>query len=372
MTPHEPLGLYVHLPFCRVRCTYCAFAVSTDRKLEGAYDSALIAELRLRHLPDREADSIFFGGGTPSLSALEGLQRISAEIRNLYDVLPDAEFTLEANPEDVTAEALEGWKELGVGRLSIGVQSLSDDELYPLGRGHGGSMAIDALRLAVAAGFRTSADLILGLPGQTPESFMASLQRVLASGVGHVSLYILDLEPGSLLETQVRSGRTRLPDDELTETMYHGAIRAAGEAGLRQYELSNFAREGEVSRHNLKYWNRLPYLGLGLGAHSFLGNTRLANSREIGEYTSALLAGRDAIVFREELTGENERHEKLFLGLRQKAGLRYADLVGLCGMEGERWVTRGVEEGWLNQSEDRVAFTSAGFLLSNEYISQLF
>lgn len=372
MTHPQPLGIYVHLPFCRVRCTYCAFAVSTDRKLEGAYDSALLAEIRLRHLPDRTVDSIFFGGGTPSLSAIEGLQRTAAELRDLYDVLPDAEFTMEANPEDVSTCALDAWRELGITRLSIGVQSLSDDELYPLGRGHGSSMAIDALELSVEAGLRTSADLILGLPGQTPDSFMTSLQRVISTGVGHVSLYILDLEPGSFLESQVRIGRTSLPEDELTETMYLGAIRAAAEAGLHQYELSNFAREGEESRHNLKYWNRLPYLGLGLGAHSFLGNTRFANSREIGEYTSALVSGADSIVFREELTGENERHEKLFLGFRQKAGLRYADLVGLCGTEGERWVTRGVEEGWLNQSEDRVAFTSAGFLLSNEYISQLF
>ncbi|HUF18166.1 MAG TPA: radical SAM family heme chaperone HemW [Thermoanaerobaculia bacterium] len=372
MTPHDPLGLYLHLPFCRVRCTYCAFAVSTDRKLEGAYNNALLAELRLRHLPDRPVDSMFLGGGTPSLSALVGLRRISAEIRNLYDVLPDAEFTIEANPEDVTVDAVDGWRELGVNRLSIGVQSLSDDELYPLGRGHGSSMAVAALGLAVDAGFRTSADLILGLPGQSLESFMASLRSVLGSGVGHVSLYILDLEPGSFLETQVRAGRTNLPDDELTEAMYLGAVRAAEEAGLHQYEVSNFAREGEESRHNLKYWNRLPYLGLGLGAHSFLENMRLANSREIGEYTSALLAGRDAIVFREELTAENERHETLFLGLRQAAGLRYADVVAMCGMEGERWVNRGVEEGWLKRSGERVAFTSAGFLLSNEYISQLF
>ncbi len=367
-----PLGLYLHLPFCRVRCTYCAFAVSTDRKLERTYNEALLAELRLRHQPDNQVDSIFFGGGTPSLSAIDGLERITAGIRELYDVLPSAEFTIESNPEDVTADSLDSWKRLGVNRLSIGVQSLADDELYPLGRGHGSSMAITALGLAVNAGFRTSADLILGLPGQSIETFVQSLRVVLDYGVGHVSLYILDLEPGSFLESQVRGGRARLPEDELTETMYLEAIRMAGERGLAQYEVSNFARPGEESCHNLKYWNRAPYLGLGLGAHSFLGKRRFANTRDISEYSSAILAGRDAIVFSEELTPENERHEKLFLALRQAAGLRYADFVGLCGPEGERWITRGVEEGWLDRTGERVAFTSAGFLLSNEYISQLF
>ena len=373
MTPaHAPLGLYVHLPFCRAKCTYCAFAISTDHGLEGQYAEALLTELDIRRIEVPAVDTVFFGGGTPSLFRAERLRQVIERIRQLYSISSGAEISLEANPEDVSAEAIAGWISLGINRLSIGVQSLSDEELYPLGRGHARSSAIAALAAASRSGLRVSADLILGLPGQDERSFRESLGTVLKTGLGHVSLYILDLEPGSALERHVSSGRTRLPEDELTAALYHAAVEMTRSAGLEQYEVSNFARPGEESVHNLRYWNRLPYLGIGLGAHSFVGSRREANTREIGEYISKLRSGQTAIVSSETLSDENQRHEELFLGLRQAAGLRYADLVRLCGTEGERWISRGVEEGWLRRSGERVALTPEGFLVSNELISQLF
>jgi oxygen-independent coproporphyrinogen III oxidase len=368
------LGLYVHLPFCRRRCTYCAFAISVERSLEAPYLDALIREVRASaSSAPQPVETLFYGGGTPSLMGPANLQRLDRQIRAAFQVNPQAEFTLEANPEDVSAQSLEVWSGIGVNRLSLGVQSFIDEELYPLGRGHGRSAALEALDRAVArGGFRVSVDLILGLPGQTVRSFERSLVRAIEGGVGHLSLYMLDLEEGSALWRQVEVGRSILPEDDVIAAMYKRAIEVATEAGLEQYEVSNFARPGEESLHNLRYWERRPYLGLGLGAHSFAGQQRYANTRDLSEYLKLLGEGDTAVVFRETLTPEEEREEKIFLSLRQARGVRYSDLVRLCGPEGMKWVERGTEEGWLFRREDRVAFTPAGFLLSNDHIARLF
>lgn len=400
-----PLGLYVHLPFCRRKCTYCAFAISTDLRKESEYHQALLHEIRQwdrtrghgdaktriqdessrHHLPlpasprprveenvRLSADTLYFGGGTPSLSSLPNFMELIRVIRETFTIRPDAEITIETNPEDLTASSLESWLSAGVNRVSIGVQSWNDAELYPLGRGHGSAAARDAVVTAVATGVRVSVDLIIGLPGQTHESFSRSLDYALQSGAGHLSLYMLDLEAGSVLEKQVQSKRIVIPEDSMTADLYLDAIRMAGQAGFRHYEISNFARPGHESRHNLKYWNREPYLGFGLGAHSFSGEERWSNSRDLSEYINALKSGEPAVVFRESL-GELERtRELIFLGLRQAQGMRYSELLELRGQEATEWVSRGMADGWLRSSDDRVAFTGPGFLLSNEYISQLF
>src|SRR5947209_14925650 len=187
-----PIGLYIHLPFCRVHCTYCPFAVSTDIRLQDQYTDALIAEIEARSNGE-QVDSVFFGGGTPSRTSRENLLRVVGKLRERFDIDDTSEFSIEANPEDVSEEAVEFWRSLGVNRISIGVQSFHDDELRPLGRVHGRAQALDAVRVAVKLGVRTSLDLILGLPRQTAKSFEETLRTAIGTGAGHVSLYMLDL-----------------------------------------------------------------------------------------------------------------------------------------------------------------------------------
>jgi oxygen-independent coproporphyrinogen-3 oxidase len=361
------LGLYIHLPFCRVHCTYCPFAVSTDIRLQDQYTDALVAEIEARSNGER-VDSIFFGGGTPSRTSRENFARVVTEIRGRFEIEDDAEFSIEANPEDVSENAVAFWRALGVNRISIGVQSFHDDELRPLGRVHGRAQALEAVRVAAASGVRTSLDLILGLPRQTAESFEETLEMAIATGAGHVSLYMLDLEEGTALARQVEDERVTLPDDDLVANLYTMAIERFADAGLAQYEISNFARPGEECRHNLRYWRREQYLGFGIGAHSFIGDRRFANTRDIHRY----IAGQREPEFA-EILGEGEvRRETIFLRLRQAEGIDYDDVVGLCGEEGIAWMDRGLSDGWLRRVGNRVAFTPSGFLLSNEYMSQLF
>src|SRR3954465_13320152 len=278
-----PVGLYVHLPFCRVHCTYCPFAVSTDIRLQDQYTDALIAEIEARSNGDR-VDSIFFGGGTPSRTSRENLIRVVDKLRERVEIDEDAEFSIEANPEDVSADAVAFWRSLGVNRISIGVQSFHDDELRPLGRVHGRAQALEAIRIAAASGIRTSLDLILGLPRQPPASFEETIDTAIDSGAGHVSLYMLDLEEGTALARQVEDERVSLPDDDLVADLSTMAIERFANAGFAQNELSNFARPGEECRHNLRYWRREQYLGFGIGAHSFVDDRRFANTRDIHRY----------------------------------------------------------------------------------------
>jgi oxygen-independent coproporphyrinogen-3 oxidase len=348
--------------------------VSTDLALQDRYTDALVAEIA-RRAPDRGAadadsivDSVFIGGGTPSRLSDDNFARTMAALRAHFRILDGAEISIEANPEDVTPESLAFWRAQGVNRVSIGVQSFHDAELLPLGRVHGAARAREAVCDAVASGVRTSVDLMLGLPRQTAESFLETLDVALGADVGHISLYMLDLEEGTSLERQVAIGRTTLPDDDLVASLYLRAVEMLRAAGLVQYEISNFARDGEECRHNLRYWRREEYHGFGIGAHSFIGTRRFANTRDIHRY----IGGATEPDFAEELGEGEERRELLFLRLRQASGIHCSDIERLCGQEGIEWIERGLTGGWLQRVGERVAFTPSGFLLSNDYISQLF
>ncbi len=363
-----PFGIYLHLPFCRVHCSYCAFAISTNSALEERYVAALLREIDHR-ADGREVTSIYLGGGTPSRMDVANIAALLARVRERFSVGSRCEISIEANPEDVGREALEEWQRAGVNRLSIGVQSFHDEELIPLGRVHGGRRAGEAVADAVASGLRTSLDLMAGLPSQTPETLARSVDLATATGAGHVSLYMLDLEDRTPLQVQVASGRTTLPEDETVVDMYLDAVERLTGNGIAQYEISNFARAGEESRHNLGYWRRDDYFGFGIAAHSFLGEVRFANTRDIQRYIDN---AEDAIDFRETLGAEERRRERLFLYLRQVAGIDYEVLNELAGKEASEWADRGLTEGWLRQNGRRVGFTPRGFVLSSEYISQLF
>ncbi len=359
----EPAGVYVHLPFCATHCAYCPFVISTNMALEDQYVDALLREIESKQ-PIGAIETLYFGGGTPSRTKRSA--DVSSALRGANGV---AEFTLEANPEDIDEDAIARWKAMGVDRLSIGVQSFHDDELKQIGRIHDANAARDAVRRAIASGMRTNLDLILGLPRQTIDSFRASLEEAIALGVGHLSLYMLDLDEKTPLQVQVARGRTILPEEDEVARLYLEAVETLARGGLEQYEISNFARSGEESRHNLRYWRREQYFGLGIGAHSFIGERRFANTRDIHRY---IADPSHAEEFSEELSSEEKRHELLFLQLRQSRGIHYDELIDLCGQEAVEWTDRGLREGWLRRAGSRVAFTPAGFLLSNDYISQLF
>ena len=360
-------SLYLHLPFCRVHCTYCPFAISTELSQQDGYIDALLREIEAAE--GGRAGTIYLGGGTPSRTSLGNLQRIFAAIRERFAIDRDAEISMEANPEDVSEAAIDAWRALGVTRLSIGVQSFHDAELATIGRVHDRAAALTAVSAAVRSGVRTNLDLILGLPNQTAATFRETLATAVELGAGHLSLYMLDLEERTPLEVQVTRGRVALPPDDLVADLYLDAVERLTAAGLAQYEVSNFARPGEECRHNLQYWTRGEYFGFGLAAHSFRGSRRYANTRDIRRYIAESPSAGD---FSEEL-GENEvRRESLFLGLRQTAGMCYEDLLSLSGQEGISWIDRGLADGWLRRVEGRIAFTPAGFLGSNDFISQLF
>jgi oxygen-independent coproporphyrinogen-3 oxidase len=362
------LGVYVHLPFCTTHCTYCPFAISTDLGLQDGYTAALLREIGAA--PPERVDSVYVGGGTPSRTSVANLTRVFAALRARFAIDDDAEISMEANPEDVVPEKLEAWRALGVNRLSIGVQSFHDRELSAISRAHDRQRALDAVRAAVASGARASLDLMLGLPHQTAESFRETLDTAIDLGAGHLSLYMLDLEEKTPLQVQVARGRVTLPEDDLVADLYLEAIERLAAHGLAQYEISNFAREGEECRHNLRYWTRGEYHGFGLGAHSFFGGQRFANTRDIHRYIATTPEARD---FSEELGVEEVRHELLFLQLRRTTGMCYEELIRLTGQEGMTWTERGLQDGWLRRvGEERVAFTPAGFLQSNDFISQLF
>jgi oxygen-independent coproporphyrinogen-3 oxidase len=361
------LGLYLHLPFCARHCTYCPFAISTDLALQDDYTDALIREIGAASASP--VGSVYLGGGTPSHTSLGNLTRIFAAVRARFDVAKGAEISMESNPEDYAVDALASWIALGVNRLSIGVQSFHDAELAAISRIHDRQRAIEAVRDAVASGVRTNLDLILGLPNQTARSFRQTLDTAIELGAGHLSLYMLDLEERTPLQVQVARGRATLPDEDMVADLYVEAIEHLAAAGLHQYEISNFARPGQECLHNLRYWSRGEYLGLGLSAHSFTGARRFANTRDIRTYIGTSPNAGD---FTEELGPGEVRRETIFLQLRQTSGMCYEDLVRLCGQEGITWTERGLEGGWLRRVEHRVAFTPAGFLQSNDFISELF
>ncbi len=290
-----------------------------------------------------------------------------------FEVSEGAEVTLEANPEDVSAETLGMWTDmLGVNRLSLGVQSFHEQELVPLGRGHGRAGALGAIALAASNVPRLSVDLILGLPGQTRESVAESAELATSGPVGHLSLYLLDLEPGSALEQRVRAGLVELPSEEETAEMYRTVIRIAEQRGFHQYEVSNFARPGEESIHNRHYWSRRSYVGVGLGAHSFDGRVRSANTRVIRDYIETADSGALPETFRERLGDEEVRHERLFLGLRQSRGLALDELHELAGEGVEEWLEEWLEQGWLISEAGWVRFSVEGFLISDELLAELF
>ena len=293
--PSRPEGLYVHIPFCATKCPYCDFNTYAGiEAMMGPYLSALRSEIELWGgvLGGPRLETVFFGGGTPSYLPPGSLETLLDAIRGEFGLTGDAEITAEANPDDLGEEKLSSMLDAGINRLSIGVQSLDDGLLRVLGRRHSAREAIEAFRAARCAGFdNVSIDLMYGLPDQTQEQWGATLDTALDLRPSHISMYCLTLEEGTPMERDAAAGRIPAPDGDLAADMYLAAELKTAEAGLRHYEISNWAIAGRESRHNLLYWGNRPFLGVGPGAHSYLDGHRFHNIRSPREYIRRMGTG---------------------------------------------------------------------------------
>jgi len=368
------LGLYVHVPFCAAICNYCNFNRGLfQAELKDRYVEAVCREIRLR-ARGVPADTIFFGGGTPSMLEPEEIGAIIQACRDSFALAADAEVTIEANPEGVTVERLEGFREAGVNRLSFGVQSFRDEELRRLTRLHGAARAVTAFRESRAAGFdNVSLDLMMWLPQQTVAQWLESVDALIELGPDHASLYMLEVYPNSPLREQMaRAEWSVAPDDDVAD-MYLQSMERLDRAGYEQYEISNVARPGRRSRHNLKYWTDGQWLGFGPGAHSTIDGMRTRNVSGTADYVEAVAPGGPLVAETRRLSPQDRMEEALFTGLRLSDGLSVDAVRAHYGID--LWAEFGGELqpfrdlGWLIYDEGRLRLTRAGMLLAHEIMA---
>jgi len=359
-------GVYISYPFCSQKCTYCNFASGVlPKALEGAYVDALVREIGGYEWP-WQPETVYLGGGTPSNMALRSLEKVLATI----PARPWREATIEAAPGGIAREVAEGWIASGITRVSLGVQSFVQGELSRTGRKHTAEIVADEIGALRAAGLdNINVDLIAGLPGQTRESWMESLHRIEKLAPPHVSVYMLEVDEDSRLGNEIllngkRYGAPEVPSDGLIAELYETAVGELARMGIERYEISNFARPGFESLHNLKYWRLEPYLGFGADAHSFDGESRSQNAESAQEYVDRVGNGRSACV---ESVAARRDEERFFVGLRLSKGvqLRTDEEVRF-----RKPIRRFVSEGLLAQDGRNLRLTDRGVLFSNEVFAE--
>ena len=368
------LGLYVHVPFCAAICSYCNFNRGLlDEDLKRRYVAALTREIE-RRADGSRVDSIFFGGGTPSLLAADEVARVLDACRRAFDVAPGVETTLEMNPESCSAGYVSAVLGAGINRISLGVQSFHDGELARLGRTHSAEQAREAFAATREAGCRNvSLDMMLWLPAQSRAACAASVEALVALAPDHASLYMLELYPNApLQEEAARRGWSQAPDEDAA-AMYLDAFARTDAAGYQQYEISNVARPGRCSRHNLKYWQDGEWLGFGCGAHSTRAGVRWKNLSETARYVDAVEQNAPVAETRRPLSAEERLGDALFTGLRLAEGIDVAGVGRRYGVDVDaRYgsdVRRFVDAGWMLAAGGRWRLTRAGMLISNEVLS---
>ena len=359
------LGIYIHVPFCGKKCSYCDFySVCDTKKQAELYVGAVLRNIRHYADTSRTVDTVYFGGGTPSLLTCEQLAEIMSAISKSFALSSDAEVTLEANPSTLTPEKLRGLRSSGINRLSIGVQSMSDRELKILGRSHTADRAEKAVLDAANAGFTNiSCDLMTALPEQTPDSLAASIERLSALPIQHISAYILKIEEGTPFDC--RDVRSMLPDEDETAELYLLMVKLLRERGFAQYEVSNFAKNGFESRHNCRYWKCLDYLGIGPAAHSCYNGKRFAVERDISGFISSPV---QAVTVTDDAPCGLE--EFAMLRLRLAEGLLLSD-VEAHREEIIKKIPPLQKAGYVCFDGERVSLTPEGFLVSNSVIERL-
>ncbi|HYO91645.1 MAG TPA: radical SAM family heme chaperone HemW, partial [Pyrinomonadaceae bacterium] len=369
-------GIYIHIPFCRARCSYCDFATGTyDAPLAERYVRALTREIRAFPALEnetREADTIYFGGGTPSLLSPAQVETILEAVHERFRISASAEVTMEMNPGRLTPEILREFQHLGVTRASFGAQTFDDRELSQLGRTHTAEDVRLTINYLREAGYdNVSFDLIAGLPRQTLQDWSRNLDEALKLRPEHLSFYLLEVHEGTPLAEQIRRGRLPLPDDDLAAEMYRLMLDEACGAGYTHYEISNLARPGFESRHNSKYWLGHPTYGFGCSAHSFDGELRRwSNERDAARYTELIEEGRSPLVESLELSQRDAQAEAVFLGLRLLRGISLREHRARFGVDLRKEraddLSRLAEAGLIEIRDDLLKLTRTGALLSNE------
>ena len=384
---NEPIAVYVHIPFCLSKCNYCDFNTYEGiEPLMPSFVDALSPEIGMwgTRLSRPDVSTVFFGGGTPSYLPAESITLLSERLREATNIVPGAEITLEANPDDVSAEKADAWLEAGFNRISIGVQSFDDQILHALSRRHDSDRARLAVATARFAGFENiSIDLMFGLPNQSLTVWEDSLKHAIELETDHLSLYGLQIEPGTPLQRDVERGTVPTPDDDLAADMYEMAMDYLSETGYEHYEISNWCKPGFRSRHNLAYWLNQPYLGVGPGAHSSMMGRRFANMKSPRRYISVIASasvsdevvdtpveqGEIAVDFVEDTSFEMAMSETMMLGMRLSEGMAKSEFqrrfgISMSGVYGQE-ISKLVSTGLIEDDGDRIRLTRHGKLLGN-------
>jgi len=366
-------GLYVHIPFCSSRCSYCDFATGLyQSELAGRYVRALVEEIKSSRYAGETVDTIYFGGGTPSLLGPSQLDDILGALHDNFRIDPESEITLEINPGSAAPEKLRAFQNSGVNRTSFGAQTFDDAELAKLGRSHSAADALRTFAELREAGFaNVSFDLIAGLPGQTLTGWQRNIKQALELRPEHISFYLLEVHSGTPLAEHIRRGIQPEPEDDLAAVMYEWMLEEAAAAGYEHYEISNLCRTGFQSRHNVKYWTAEPYYGFGCSAHSYDGRTRRwSNHRDVLKYVEIVESGASPVVEEQQLSQTDVRAEAVFLGMRLMQGIdirRYHESFGVdLRNEHGADLDRFQKAGLVEFEGDLIRLTRSGALLSNE------
>ena len=370
-------GLYIHIPFCKQACHYCDFHFSTNLQLMETMMDSILVELKLRkdYLKGEAVDTVYFGGGTPSLVPAEYLGKILDQIAQLFPGRKQ-EVTLEANPDDLNPQALANWKSLGIDRLSLGIQSFQDQILKAYNRAHNSKEATQAIQLARAAGFeKFSIDLIYGYPHSDHRLWQLDLEEALRLDPGHLSAYSLTIEPKTTFGNWTGKGKFSPAEDEFVAQQFEWLQEQCDKAGYLQYEISNFSRPNQAAIHNSNYWKRSPYLGIGPSAHSFDGSSRGFNPSSNASYTKALSAGSLPFVL-EQLTPTESINEEILTGLRTQWGLdtgSLAERYHLDILEIKKGpISKLTELGMIHTLGKTLTLTRKGQLLADSIASDIF
>ena len=370
-------GIYIHIPFCRRFCRYCDFYSITDESLEEEFIGAVVRETELRsgYLEGETVETVYFGGGTPSLLSEARTGKIIEAIRKNHIVSDDPEITFEVNPDDVTEGYFRSLKDLGINRISLGVQSWDDKRLKYLGRRHNAAQSAEALKLVFDEGFENvSADLIYGIPGMNIDDLKHDIEKTLSYPVTHISAYHLTIEKGTRLAAMKEKGRLTEIDEERSNTMFSLLGNICREKGFIQYEISNFAREGFISKHNSSYWKQIPYLGLGPSAHSFDRRSRQWNVSDVKAYIKSLESG--IVPFeREELDRYTVFNEYVMTALRTMWGIDLAHVESFYDKELHDYLVNMSEKyiryGMMKRKKNTLILTDQGKMISDNIIAEL-
>ncbi|MGI6338445.1 MAG: radical SAM family heme chaperone HemW [Bacteroidales bacterium] len=370
-------GIYIHIPFCKKLCSYCDFYRITDLTNSRLFVDAVIreAEMRKGYLKNVKVSTVYFGGGTPSVLSPDDLKEIFTAIRSSYDICENGEVTIEVNPDDITNDLLSAYRNIGINRISIGIQSWRNNDLKLLNRRHNASQAALSIEKALKAGFSNiSVDLIYGIPRMSLKDWSSNLEITLGFDIKHLSAYHLTFEKGTALSRMKEKGLVSEVEEEESNSQFHLLLEKTQAAGFVQYEISNFAKKGFCSIHNSNYWKQVSYIGLGPSAHSFNGYSRQWNTRNLKTYVDGIVSGNLSFE-REELDIKTRFNEYIMTSLRTMWGIDLDYVEKTFDKEGYDYITnlagKFINYGLMNQDKNTLILTNQGKMISDNIIAEL-